>query len=203
MRILSICLLFISCITSATPIAKISSILHTMKSMRADFTQQLLDKNGKPTQQLTGKMVILKPGRFKWEVLTPDEMLILITDNKIINFDKILEQVLIQDVNGQKHNLPIMQLLLGEQNFTQDFIVQDIKCQSAQCFMLTPKHDNVGFNEAILGFDEHKLTYFKLLDSLGQNTVFLFKNIKLNVTVDPDEFKFKIPVGVDIISELE
>jgi outer membrane lipoprotein carrier protein len=80
--------------------------------------------------------------------------------------------------------------------------VQDsLECNRScsKCFLLKPKDEQADFSKAILGFKDNKLILFKLWDNLGQISVFNFSNIKLNTSISPNEFKFKIPPNVDVI----
>jgi outer membrane lipoprotein carrier protein len=200
----SLIIIFTSCmVNAANPAVQLTNILKSMTSLRADFSQSMLDNNQHVLQSANGRMTILKPGRFKWEILSPDEILIIVDHHKIINFDKTLEQVLIQKSSKQAYSLPITQLLIGNKDISKDFIIKDGKAciDSNSCFALYPKNEDAGFSEALLGFSNNKLNFFKLSDNLGQDTIFIFKNIKLNGAVSADEFKFKIPANVDVISE--
>ncbi len=53
--------------SSQTPLDK---YLAGMRTLRSEFSQTVTDGRGEQLQQANGKLVIVRPGRFRWE-LTP------------------------------------------------------------------------------------------------------------------------------------
>jgi len=206
MRSWLLIVLSISCQAKAqAPEKELTDILNSMTSLRADFTQRLEDTKAKLLQESKGRMTILKPGLFKWEILSPNEITIIVDNNEILNYDKVLEQVIIQKYSAHNDNLQISGLLTGKENIAKNFnVTQSTECKySSKCFLLKPKNEEADFSQAILGFKNNTLNFFKLLDNLGQKSVFNFNNIKLNVPVKASEFKFNIPPNVDVIKVSE
>ena len=55
----------------AGAIDKLHSFFETTRSMRADFAQIVVAKNGKRPQQSTGVMMFSRPGKFRWQIERP------------------------------------------------------------------------------------------------------------------------------------
>src|SRR6185295_7815686 len=60
-------LLVATAVQAQTPL---DGYLEHLKTLRAEFTQVVTDGKGREVQNARGKLVIVRPGRFRWE-LTP------------------------------------------------------------------------------------------------------------------------------------
>ena len=79
-RRLSCILVFMMVMTIAhaeTAAADLSVMLEHLQSMKANFTQTAYNARGKTQQVAYGRMALLRPGRFRWEVLKPMPQLII------------------------------------------------------------------------------------------------------------------------------
>ncbi|MDD5180157.1 MAG: outer-membrane lipoprotein carrier protein LolA, partial [Gallionellaceae bacterium] len=56
---------------------KLKNFIASTHSGRADFTQLVLDKNGKKIQSASGTMQFVRPGKFRWVYQKPYEQLIV------------------------------------------------------------------------------------------------------------------------------
>src|SRR6476646_8013571 len=52
------------------PVNALDAYLANLKTLRAEFSQVVTDGHGAEVQRATGKFVIQRPGKFRWE-LTP------------------------------------------------------------------------------------------------------------------------------------
>ena len=64
-------------VAQAGAIDKLHRFLETTKTLRADFAQIVVAKNGKKPQQSTGVMMISRPGKFRWQIEKPYEQLLV------------------------------------------------------------------------------------------------------------------------------
>ena len=58
-------LLLASQTVSASAVDRLHRFLETTKTLRADFTQTVVAKNGKRPQQSSGIMIFSRPGKFR------------------------------------------------------------------------------------------------------------------------------------------
>src|ERR1700761_8534220 len=52
-------------VAAATPL---DSYLDDMKTLRATFLQTLVDGHGREIDRATGTLIVLRPGKFSWEI---------------------------------------------------------------------------------------------------------------------------------------
>ena len=70
----------------AGAIDKLRQFLDGTKTLRADFTQMVVAKNGKKPQISSGVMMFSRPGKFRWEVVKPYAQLLVGGDALEKNF---------------------------------------------------------------------------------------------------------------------
>ena len=84
--LITMLLLAIACPAYAiTPASELTALVSSMHSMQADFTQAIYDNRGKAVQQSYGHMAILRPGKFRWEIVKPIPQLIIANENHFLN----------------------------------------------------------------------------------------------------------------------
>ncbi|MFA7300482.1 MAG: outer membrane lipoprotein chaperone LolA, partial [Sideroxydans sp.] len=66
---------------------KLKTFIAATHSAQSDFTQEVLDKNGKRIQFASGTMQFVRPGKFRWEYRTPYEQLIVGDGKKFWLYD--------------------------------------------------------------------------------------------------------------------
>ena len=71
--LLTLVFFLISCLANAQPANEIlTSLLLSIHTMQADFTQTIKDQNAKPLLQSQGYLSLERPGKFRWEVVSND-----------------------------------------------------------------------------------------------------------------------------------
>lgn len=180
---------------------RLKAFFNDVRSVRADFTQQVLDPRDKALQQTSGTMQLLRPGRFRWDYTKPYQQLIVANGEKVWLYDVDLEQVTVKKMDAVLGSTPAL-LLSSDARIEDNFSVRDLGVEHELAWVeLTPKNKESGFEKLVLGFDEHNLLHMELQDSFGQLTRLSFTNIKRNLELDPAQFNFVPPPGVDVIGE--
>lgn len=180
----------------------LAAILKTYITVSADFTQYTADKSGQVLQETQGKLVAKRPGYFYWRVLPPLEQVIVSDGHKVLLYDPDLEQATIQKQSDRLGNTPAL-LLSGEvEKLKQAYdIVHIIGEQDKETFILRPRENESLFETLRLVFIDKQLKEMRLKDALGQRSVLVFLNLKLNETIPDKQFTFELPEGVDIIQD--
>ena len=194
-HILLICLLF-PVVGHATP-KQLMTILASIHTFSANFQQKIISTQGRVLQTSTGKVAIQRPGKLRWETITPSPQLIITNNNRAWIYDKGLEQVIIKKLKRGIGNIPAMLLTHPTVTLLRQYKIKQVK----QSFILTPKNSQKLFSKIILNFKNTTLKSMSLIDALGQTTVVQFVKIRENIPLNPDLFHFKPPAGVDIIDE--
>lgn len=189
--------LFIPLISFADPASNLQAKLNGLSSMTADFQQVVHDENGAVLQTSTGKLAILRPGKFRWQVLKPTPQIIVTDGKQVWIYDPGLEQVTIRQLGNSVGQTPILLLTSPNINLAAQFTVK----QQASSFLLSPKKPEQDFQSVNLTFSGKQLTDMKLVTGLGQYSELKFSDIKLNPHLSATDFSFIPPKGVDVVRE--
>jgi len=175
-------------------------ILTPLRTMQANFQQSILDKDGRVLEQTSGKMALLRPGKFRWDTEKPSHQLLIADGSKIWLYDESLKQVTVQP-QTKKVASPVMLLSDPTMKLMEQFTIQVTgKAKKPLEFELTPRNKDEMFQHAALTFTQGQLSKMELFDSLGQKTVIKFTDVKINTTLTSDLFKFVVPEGVDVVT---
>lgn len=176
-----------------------------MNTWSATFTQATLDAKGKPGSGGHGKLVIVRPGKLRWES-TPDgaseaAQLVVVDGRNVWTLDRDLDQATVKPVANALSQSPLM-LLAGRAELRAAFTVQaDGKRDGLDWVRVLPKDAASDFREAQFGFKGTELARFVVVDKLGQRSTLSFRDVKRNAAVDPAATEFKLPAGVDLIGK--
>lgn len=80
---LALALLAATQLANAAAIDKLRQFLDATKTLRAEFNQMVVAKNGKKPQLSSGVMMFSRPGKFRWEVVKPYEQLLVGDGEKV------------------------------------------------------------------------------------------------------------------------
>lgn len=181
----------------------LNHLLKNIRSMRADFSQSIIDNKGKDIHHSQGNMGLKRPGKFRWETTSPNKQTIVATGSKLWIYDADLEQVIVRGLAKQTGETPALLLSDANPALETDFKVKLEKSSAPdmQWYLLTPISPGGMLESIRMGFKGDELQQMQLRDHLGHNTVIKFKNIKLNTPVADAYFYFAPPKNVDIIDE--
>jgi outer membrane lipoprotein carrier protein len=197
-------LAFVSAAPAQTPL---DSYLSHLKTLRAEFTQTVTDNTGAQVQKAGGRLVIVRPGRFRWE-LTPvaskdgggvSPQLMVADGRNLWFYDRDLEQVSVKPATAALTATPAG-LLSGEGNVREWFTVKaDGRKDGFDWVLVVPKGADADFREARLGFHLAELKRMVLKDKLGQTVRLEFFSSERNPPVAEAEVSFSPPPGADVI----
>jgi len=175
--------------------------LDRLKTLRAEFEQTVTDGKGERVQTAQGTLVIVRPGRFRWE-LTPAGGVtqLMVADGRNLWFyDRDLEQVSVKPATTALTATPAG-LLSGEGNIRELFNVEPAgKKDGFDWVVVKPKQGDADFREARLGFGASELKRMVLKDKLGQTVRLEFFKSERNPPVADSEVKFTPPASADVI----
>lgn len=182
------------------PSLQFSQQLTRFRTYAANFTQLTYDQKGRVLQRGQGKVMIMRPGFFRWETNTPTHQ-VLISDNKTLwIYDQDLSQATRQPLN-QATNVNPASLLSGSvKDLNQQFTVSVKSSETGQEFTLTPKQDSINFKWIQMSFEGNLLVSMKVLNNLDETSEFHFTQIQVNGNLSPTLFQFKPPAGVDVVN---
>lgn len=188
-------------IASAGGVQQLKSFLHDVHTVKAQFSQAVLDKNGKTVQSASGTMQFSRPGKFRWTYTKPYEQLIVGDGIKLWVYDMDLNQVTVKKLDAAIGSSPAA-LLAGSNEIEQGFTLTDGGQRDGMEWVdAAPKSKESTFEAVHMGFGKHGLEAMELHDNFGQTTVIRFMDMLRNPKIDAAQFKFTPPKGADVIGE--
>lgn len=189
-------------LSHAGSIDRLKAFMEGSRSAQADFSQTVMDKNGKKLQSASGIMQFVRPGKFRWQYQKPYEQLIVGDGANFWLYDVDLNQVSVKKLDAALGSSPAA-LLAGNNEIERSFSLKDIGNQAGLDWVeATPKSRETNFEVILLGFSaQGELAAMELHDNFGHATVLRFSNLKRNPTLSPGLFKFTPPKGADVLGD--
>lgn len=180
------------------------TLLDSVKTMEADFSQTIYDNNGKGVQTSYGRMALQRPGKFRWEVTKPIPQLIIANESRLWIYDPDLQQVTIRLLGKGSGGTPALLLSHVNLNLDKDFSVKPLakKRLDGSWFILVPKQEDSMFAFIEMGFIDKQIREMRLQDHLGHTTLIKFSKISINQSLSATTlFTLNIPANADVIDE--
>lgn len=171
------------------------------RSATASFEQQAFDRSGKVVDRSSGTFAFARPGKFRWAYEKPHKQLLVADGTKLWIYDPDLQQVTVKRIGKAISSTPAA-LLAGKDDITQLFTLRDAGTKDGLAWVeALPKAKDTGFDRVRLGMNGRTLAAMELFDQLGGHTVLHLADLKANVSLPPDTFRFTPPKGADVIDE--
>jgi outer membrane lipoprotein carrier protein len=171
----------------AASLERFQSYLRTTQAARGDFEQKVYDKGGKLVQDSRGSFSFLRPGRFRWTYVKPQQVIVGDGERVWIH-DADLNQVTVRRVSRVIGSTPAA-LLAGSSDIDKAFELTELGEKEA------------GFERMRLGMATSGVAAMELVDHFGQTTVLRFSNVVRNPQIDAGTFRFTPPKGADVLGE--
>lgn len=189
--------------TGATSLERFFTGLH---DLTASFDQTITDAKGVVTQNASGTVTIQRPGKFRWDYVTPYAQLVLGDGQHLWTYDADLEQATVKPQSDALAGTPAL-LLSAEEQPGDLFDIAPLPARDSEdWFELTPKNQkglgDTQFNRLRLGFVHDTLVAMELVDAFDQTTLIRFNDLNRNGGVSTTVFDFTPPAGVDVIGEM-
>ena len=183
-------------------IDSLKTFIHGTRTVRATFSQTLLDRNMQVVQKASGTMQFERPDKFRWTYEKPYEQLIVGDGVKVWFYDRDLNQVTVRKLDLAIGSSPAA-LLAGSSAIESNFVLGESGMMGGlEWLEARPKTKEGTFELVRLGFtQEGALTAMELRDNFGQTTVLIFSGLEKNPKLAPGLFKFTPPESADVISD--
>jgi outer membrane lipoprotein carrier protein len=178
--------------------------LQGMTTWSAAFVQRVTDARGKNVGAGRGRLIIVRPGRFRWESspegVSGEAVQLLVADGRNLWFlDRDLDQATVKPLQEALPQSPAM-LLAGGGDLRGAFRVQNNgKRDGLEWVRVLPRDAKSDFREALFGFKARELARLVVIDKLGQRSTLEFSGVQRNQTVDSALTTFTLPQGADLI----
>ena len=183
-------------------IDKLKEFVASTHSAQADFTQVVLDQNGKRLQSASGIMQFQRPGKFRWTYQKPYEQVIVGDGEKFWLYDVDLNQVTVKKLDAALGSSPAA-LLSGNNEIERDFTLKESGSQDGLDWLQAiSKTQDSGFEKILMAFNaQAELVIMELNDAFGHKTVLRFSNMQRNPKLSAQQFRFTPPKGADVLGD--
>jgi outer membrane lipoprotein carrier protein len=185
--------------------------LNGLNSLSAQFTQTVTDAHGTQVGAGSGRLIVQRPGKFRWEYQPKDRPAgaapeqILVADGKNLWFyDSELAQVTVKPVEAALSSTPIVLLSGSSAQLHDTFEIEGSGTHDGLDWVeVKPRSAEADFSHASLGFAGDRLARMIVDDRLGQTVQLDFPHSERNAHVDAGLLKFEPPKGVDVIGSAQ
>jgi outer membrane lipoprotein carrier protein len=194
-------LLTLPLLSHAGAVDQLHEFLKSTRTLKADFAQSVIGKNGRKPQLSSGTVAISRPGKLRWEILKPYPQLVVGDGDKIWIHDPELQQVTVRKA-GQAIGGSPAALLSGSNELEKNFNLREAgNADGLNWVEAVPKSGDSGFEKVSLGLLGSELKAMDLIDSFGQTTQIRFSRVERNPALPASTFSFKPPAGTDVVGE--
>ena len=179
-----------------------------VRDFSADFVQTY--RGGVLNRQLkdTGRVMVRKPGKMRWEYKTPEEKLFVSDGASIYWYVPQDKHVEIRPVPADAEASTPALFLAGKGDITRDFTPSIVErpagqVEGSRALKLVPRTPQAEYDWLIIVVDPSTLSLRGLVtgDSQGGMSSFTFTNLKENLGLTDKLFTFTPPRGVEVVNE--
>ncbi len=179
-----------------------------MQSFRADFTQQLLQRESGVVEKRNGVILFQKPLLVRWETAAPHAELLMVTDKEIWNYLPDEELAYRYSRALAEDSRSLIQVITGQSALSRDFDVE--AAQSPEDgklihLLLYPKDPTTELTEAQIWLDPDTslIRRAMVMDFYGNTNTIELQNLKPNAPVSAKDFQFTPPKGTEVEDHVE
>ena len=175
-----------------------------VKDFSADFVHTY--RGGVLRTQTTerGHVLIRKPGMMRWTYTTPEKKEFVSDGSKVYSYIPADKQVLVTTVPAEDEATTPALFLAGKGDIARDFTAAYVESSApGTALRLTPRRSEPEYEYLVVALDPATLQIRALTtrDRQGGESTLTFANMKENQGLSDKEFAFRIPRGVDVISD--
>lgn len=186
--------------------AKVQDRYNGIRDFEGDFVQTYEGGVLRTRTTESGTMAIKRPGRMKWVYLKPERKEFVSDGVRIYSYLVADKQVIVSPVPGPGEATTPALFLAGQADLAKDFTASFTDLPRApeglQELKLVPKKGDSEYEWIGIGVDpaSFQIRYLVAVDQQGGQSAFTFSNLKENQGLTDKAFEFRIPRGVDVIT---
>lgn len=174
-----------------------------LSSLSADFTQ-IYTAPGERTRRESGRVLLKKPGRMRWDYTSPETKLFVSDGRWVYEYVPADGYATRSSVKESGDLRAPFAFLLGRGNLRRDFKRIEFANESPakagnKVLRMVPKRA-ADFKELVIEVEPNtlQLSRLSLIESGGARSDFIFSNVQENVATNAAQFAFKAPAGVEV-----
>lgn len=177
----------------------------SIKDFSADFTHIYRGGVLKTEAREHGTVEIKKPGRMRWLYTGTEKKEFVSDGRKIYSYIPQDKQVIVTDVPPDNEATTSVLFLAGKGDIARDFTASyaDTPVPGTLALKLTPRRAEPDYDYLVVAVDPSTLQIRGLVtkDKQGGESTLTFANLKENQGISDKEFVFRIPRGVDVVTD--
>ena len=180
----------------------LDQFLENLQSLRASFSQVVVDAKGQKLESGQGTLLVRRPGRFRWEYTPEGEgpQLLVADGANLWFYDRDLQQVTVKPASAALTTTPVILLSGSTAEMRAAFTIADAGTHDGLTWVqVTPRSATAEFSSAELGFRGTQLARLVIHDRLNQTETLDFTRSARGAPVEDSELRFTPPAGVDVI----
>ncbi len=186
-------------------IARLQQKYEALESFSADFEQMF--QGGGVQLRESGIVKMKKPGKMYWEYQQPTPKFFIADGKKSYFYLPQDKQVIVSDLDLENASTPLL-FLVGRGKIQEDFQVEleevEKPLQAENLLVrLTPKRPQGGYSYLMLEIDPSTYLIYRLIviEPIGNRNEYIMKNIRENIRISDQQFRFKLPKDVEVLSQ--
>lgn len=193
LQLVAACTLLVCAVTSAqqTAAESLRIKLQSMVNFQAEFAQKVVDAEGNLLQESAGRLVLQQPDKMLWEVIEPDENLLIADGGTLWHVDPFVEQVVAMSQQATIANNPFVLLTDPYSEAWQQFAVRQLN----GTFVIESVLPDSQIVKLVLSFDDERLIRLSFEDRQQQVSDLSFNDIEMNEVIPASVFSFSVPEG--------
>lgn len=185
----------------ADALAKLQHRYETTETMRTRFTQTVESPTVAGALEASGTVVFAKPDKMRWTYEEPDPQVIVGDGTDLWIYQPDLKQVIRTPLSDAFQSRTPLTFLAGLGHVERDFDAQLVgQTDTTWELALDPKGEGeLGVLALVVRKRDASIAEARVTDPVGTTTRLRFADEERNVALDPDEFRFTPPDGVDVV----
>lgn len=175
-----------------------------IRDFSADFVHSYRGGVLRTQTRESGHVSVKKPGRMRWVYTSPERKEFVADGVKVYSYIPADRQVIVSDVPADDEATTPALFLTGKGDITRDFTASagTSTLPGTVALKLTPRRNEPEYEYLVLALDPATLQIRALTtrDRQGGESTLTFTNLKENQRLSDKEFAFRIPRGVDVIT---
>jgi outer membrane lipoprotein carrier protein len=176
-----------------------------IKDFSADFVHSYRGGVLKTRTQERGTVAVKKPSRMHWIYTVPEKKEFVSDGVKIYSYIPQDRQVIVSSVPPDDQATTPALFLAGKGDIVRDFSATyvDPTVAGTLALKLVPRRSEPDYEYLVVAVDPatFQIRALTTRDRQGGDSTLIFSNLKENLGISDKEFAFRIPRGVDVITD--
>lgn len=186
--------------------ARVQQRYATLRDFSGDFVQTYEGGVLRTRTSERGTVAIKRPGRMRWVYTKPERKEFVSDGSRLYTYLVADRQVIVSPAPGPADGTTPALFLAGQANLVRDFVASFTELPGAAPGLvglkLVAKAHDPDYEWIAIGIEPRTLQIQHLVaaDRQGGRSAFAFSNLKENRRLTDKDFEFRIPRGVDVVT---